>query len=206
MNHWVSLCSALQQGQPRGVLRDDLWGQSVVPPIHSVWIAAFSHAKREIDLRSLCKSFNRAREGPATFLRMPGKLWVWLFLCIVLSLPFQRVTGEQTERFGKAGETDCHQDKRVSGLRLFSCPVLLGDPSLSSHCQQCELQQFGRARKWGATNCWLIAKAGDDSVNRPSKDFCQWGEESDLNPEKPDMGQGERVQGNCRTQRICFQH
>lgn len=64
-------------------------------------------------------------------------------LCLMLSLPFWRPTDQQTERFGKVGEAECHWNQRVSGSNLFSCQVLLGDPSPSDHCQLCELQQFG---------------------------------------------------------------
>lgn len=106
-------------------------------------------------------------------------LWFMLFL------PFQRVPGQQSERFGKAREAECHRNQSVSGSNLFSCQVLLGDPVPSNQCQLCGLQQFGRAKKFvgkhRTTNCWLIAKTGDDSINGSSKAFCQLGEKSNLN-------------------------
>lgn len=77
------------------------------------------------------------------------------------------------------------ENQSVSGSNLFSCQVLLGDPVPSNHCQLCGLQQFGRAKKFvgkhRTTNCWLIAKTGDDSINGSSKAFCQLGEKSNLN-------------------------
>lgn len=48
------------------------------PSIHRVWIRVVSHARSEIDPRSLCKSFSGAWECPVTLLRMSVRLLVWL--------------------------------------------------------------------------------------------------------------------------------
>ena len=105
--------------------------------------------------------------------------------CGPWSLSLSKECLASNQRFGKAREAECHQNQRVSGSNLFSCQVLLGDPVPWNHCQLCGLQQFGRAKKFvgkhRTTNCWLIAKTGDDSINGSSKAFCQLGEKSNLN-------------------------
>lgn len=117
-----------------------------VSSIQSVWIRAVLQATREIDPRSLCRTsiglvmvrshFLECVEGSE---RDP--------FCISSSLSLSKDWLASEQRFGQAGEAECHQNQRVSGSHLSSCQVLLGDPFPSNHCQLCELQQFGRVAK-----------------------------------------------------------
>lgn len=70
--------SVLQQGHSFGVWEMICKDNQRGPSIHRVWIRVVSHARSEIDPRSLRKSFSGAWEGPVTFLRMSERLQVWL--------------------------------------------------------------------------------------------------------------------------------
>lgn len=70
--------SVLQQGHSFGVWEMICKDNQRGPSIHRVWIRVVSHARSEIDPRSLRKSFSGAWEGPVTFLRMSERLRVWL--------------------------------------------------------------------------------------------------------------------------------
>lgn len=102
--------------------------------------------QEEINPRSLCKSPSRACDGPVTFLTMPRRLWVWLFLVSYCVSLFKEGLASKQRDLAKQ-ERLSGTETRVSGVYLFSCQVLLGDSSPSNRCQLCELQQFGRAKQ-----------------------------------------------------------
>lgn len=73
--------SVPQRGQSFGVWEMIFKDNQRGPSIHRVWIRVVSHARSEIDPRSLRKSFSGAREGPVTLLEC-----LWGCECDFLSL------------------------------------------------------------------------------------------------------------------------